>query len=63
VNPKDAVVQNGTIERSFLTVKMEWIWLQNFETVEDARIKIDAFIESHNKTRHHWSLATVSPAE
>jgi len=55
--------QNGMIERWFLTLKSECIWLQNFETVEDARIKIDAFIDSYNTTRPHRSLGMVSPAE
>lgn len=55
--------QNGMIERWFLTLKSECIWMQNFETFDEAREKIDAFIESYNTTRPHRSLGMVSPAE
>lgn len=55
--------QNGMIERWFKTLKTECVWLKNFQTISEAREKIDAFIEKYNRERPHRSLAMLTPTE
>jgi putative transposase len=51
------------IERWFRTLKSECVWLKQFETVEEARAKISAFIDVYHKERPHRSLDMLTPSE
>ncbi len=44
---------NGVIERFIRTLKEQCIWLHRFESLEDARTIIGAFIERYN---HQWLI-------
>ncbi|MDQ3234352.1 MAG: integrase core domain-containing protein [Pseudobdellovibrionaceae bacterium] len=55
--------QNGMIERWFRTLKSECIWLKQYETVDDARDAIGAFIDVYHNERPHRSLGMVTPSE
>ena len=59
-NPKG----NADTERMIRTIKEEVIWLNEFETFEQAREKIsDWFETSYNKLYVHSSLGYLSPVE
>jgi len=55
--------QNGMIERWFLTLKSECLWLQNFGTLEEARREIDQFIDAYNRERPHRALGMLAPSQ
>lgn len=44
---------NGVIERFIRTLKEQCIWLHRFESLEEARVTIGAFIERYN---HEWLI-------
>lgn len=44
---------NGVIERFIRTLKEQCLWLHRFESLEEARQLIGAFIERYN---HHWLI-------
>ncbi len=59
-NPYD----NAEIESFFKTLKCEEVYLWEYRTLEDARIRIESFIEAvYNKKRLHSSLGYVPPEE
>jgi len=59
-NPKG----NADTERMIRTIKEEVIWLNEFETFEQAREKISDWLEtSYNKLYVHSSLGYLSPVE
>jgi hypothetical protein len=51
------------IERWFLTLKSECLWLQNFGTLEEARREIDQFIDAYNRKRPHRALGMLAPSQ
>jgi len=55
--------QNGMIERWFRSLKEECVWQFNFESFEQARREITAWIEFYNTARPHSSLGYLSPVE
>lgn len=55
--------QNGMIERFFRSLKEECIWLHNFETFDEAKRAITAWIRFYNEERPHQSLGYLSPHE
>ena len=55
--------QNGLIERWFRTLKSECIWLKQYDTVEEARYAIAAFIQEYHKERPHRSLGMLTPSD
>lgn len=55
--------QNGLIERWFRTLKSECLWLKQYETVEEARWAIAAFIDVYHRDRPHRSLDMLTPSE
>jgi putative transposase len=55
--------QNGMIERWFLTLKSECLWLKNFGTLSEAREEIDQFVEKYNRERPHRALGMLSPSQ
>jgi putative transposase len=50
------------IERWFLTLKSECLWLQKFGTLEEARREIDQFINAYNRERPHRALGMLAPS-
>ena len=54
---------NGRCERVIRTVKEEEVWLNQYETLEEARERIAAFIEFYNHERIHSSLGYLSPRQ
>jgi len=52
---------NGVIERFFLSLKQECVWLHRFESFEQAEIVIAQWIENYNKNRLHSSLGYKTP--
>ena len=54
---------NGVIERFFLTLKQECVWLHRFESFEHAEIVIAQWIENYNKNRLHSSLGYKTPEQ
>ena len=59
-NPYD----NADIESFFKTLKFEEVYTWEYRILEDARIRIESFIEAvYNKKRLHSSLGYVSPEE
>lgn len=55
--------QNGMIERFFRSLKEECTWLHNFETFDEAKRAISAWIRFYNEERPHQSLNYLSPHE
>jgi putative transposase len=53
--------QNGMIERFFRSLKEECVWLQNFDSFEEANKAIREWIRWYNKGRPHQSLGYLSP--
>lgn len=59
-NPYD----NAEIESFFKTLKFEEVYIWEYRTLEDARIRIESFIEAvYNKKRLHSLLGYVPPEE
>lgn len=59
-NPYD----NAEIESFFKTLKWEEVYLWEYRTLEDARRRIESFIEAvYNKKRLHSSLGYLPPVE
>jgi len=55
--------QNGMIERWFRSLKEECVWLENYETFEQARAAVAAWIRFYNSERPHQSLNYMSPEQ
>ena len=53
--------QNGMIERFFRSLKEECIWQHNFQSFDEAKKTIDAWIRYYNEERPHQSLGYLSP--
>ena len=43
------------------TLKLECIWQHRFETYEEAKATINAWIRHYNETRPHSSLGYLTP--
>jgi putative transposase len=56
-------VDNVYVERFWRTMKHEHILIHDFETVQQARISIDNFVNKYNHKRLHQSLGYATPAE
>jgi len=61
--PKYSPEYNGSIERFFRTLKQECVWLNRFETFEEAENVISEWIEYYNRERLHSSLGYLTPTE
>lgn len=61
--PKYSPEYNGSIERFFRTLKQECVWLNRFETFEEAESIISEWIEYYNRERLHSSLGYLTPRE
>jgi putative transposase len=54
---------NGRCERLIRTIKEEEVWLNVYETYEQARERLARFIEFYNAERIHSALGYVSPRQ
>lgn len=54
---------NGVVERFFRTLKQECVWLNHFESFEQAKQIIAQWIENYNKNRLHSSLGYKTPEQ
>lgn len=57
-NPKG----NAETERLMRTCKEELIWLQEWEDVDEARLKVSDWTETYNQTYLHSSIGYLPPA-
>ena len=55
--------QNGIIERFFRSLKEECVWQHHFETFEEARQRIRAWVAWYNEGRPHQALNYKSPVQ
>ena len=55
--------QNGMIERFFLTLKQECVWLQRFESRDHAFRVIAAWLDRYHTERPHSALGYLTPKE
>ena len=53
--------QNGMIERFFLTLKQECVWLQRFESRDHAFRVIAAWLDRYDADRPHSALGYLTP--
>lgn len=60
---KGRAIDNIYIERYFRTLKYEDIYLNNYETIQEARIGILKFTHFYNTERFHSSLNNKTPDE
>jgi putative transposase len=55
--------QNGMIERLFRTIKEQCIWLNRFDSLDEAKSVIGRWIDWYNYQRPHQALKMKTPAE
>jgi putative transposase len=55
--------QNGMIERFFLSLKEECVWLNNFPDKDTAFEKISRWIDVYHRERPHSALGYLTPYE
>jgi putative transposase len=55
--------QNGVAESFMGTLKLECVWQHRFETYEEAKAAITAWVKHYNETRPHSRLGYLPPAE
>ena len=55
--------QNGMIERFFLTLKQECIWLHRFESRDHAFSVVAHWLERYHRERPHSALGYLTPNE
>jgi len=53
--------QNGLCERFIRSFKEECAWIHRFTSLDDARLRIRAYIDHYNHRRPHQSLNYLSP--
>lgn len=54
---------NAVAERTIQTMKLECIWLQDFESIEELQAALDEWRETFNHVRPHQSLRWQTPWE
>jgi putative transposase len=60
---KGRCFDNIFAERLWRTIKYEEVYLNSYDTVTEARVGINKFIEFYNYKRPHQSLQYKTPAE
>lgn len=60
--PKREPEYNGCIERFFRTLKQECVWLNNFNSFEEAEAVVTKWINCYNNERLHSVLGYKTPA-
>ncbi len=60
---KGRYLDNIFVERLWRSVKYEEVYLKAYQTVAEARVGINAYLEFYNRQRPHQSLGYRTPAE
>ena len=60
---KGRVFDNIFSERLWRTVKVEEVYLRDYQTVAEARYNLNRYIELYNNQRLHQALGYRTPAE
>lgn len=55
--------QNAHVERVIGTLKMDWLWIHECETFEEAQALVDRAVREYNTEHPHSSLNFLSPDE
>jgi transposase InsO family protein len=54
---------NAVVERVIRTLKEEVIWLRDWESTDEVRAAIEAWVQRYNHERPHQALSYATPAE
>lgn len=54
---------NAVVERFIRTMKEEVVWLRDWETADELRAALDAWVVHYNTRRPHQALGWLTPAE
>jgi transposase InsO family protein len=54
---------NAVVERVIRTLKEEVIWLRDWESIDELRAAIEAWVKRYNEQRPHQALGWKTPAE
>ena len=54
-------VTTGKIERFHMTIRREFLDAQTFASIDDAQVKLDAWVKTYNYERPHQSLGMAVP--
>ena len=60
---KGRYLDNILVERLWRTIKYEEVYLWAYESVREARARIDAYMNFYNNERPHQSLGYRTPAQ
>ena len=60
---KDRYLDNIFVERLWRSIKYEEVYLKAYQTVAEARVGINAYLEFYNRRRPHQSLGYRTPAQ
>ena len=63
MSAKGDCYDNAVAESFFHTLKTELVHHQNFQTKQEAKEKIEAYIDYYNRTRLHSYNGYISPME
>ncbi len=63
MDSRSRVYDNIFIERLWRTMKYEEVYLHNYETVKEARERLNTYFKFYNQERFHSSLNNKTPAE
>ena len=55
--------QNGIAERAIRTLKEECVWLQQFDSIEEAERAISRWVAVYNTQRPHEALGFLTPQQ
>ncbi len=61
MNGQGRCVDNILIERFWRTIKYEEVYLKTYDSIKEARIEIEAYIDWYNEVRPHQSLGYQTP--
>ena len=60
---KGRYLDNIFVERLWRTIKYEEVYLRAYESVREARARIDAYMDFYNNERPHQALCYRTPAQ
>ena len=63
IDAKCRSIDNIVIDRFWITLKYKDVYLQNYNTIKEARVGIGKYIELYNKERLHYALDYDTPNE
>ena len=60
---KGRYLDNSFVERLWRSIKYEEVYLKGYQSVAEARARINAYLEFYNQQRPHQALGYRTPAE